>query len=63
MGANLERWNEDMALVNRSSAQGANYQMMLVLGNIAHSLAVIADHLTEEGERVTPSGPSRTETP
>jgi hypothetical protein len=56
MGANLERWNEDMALVNRSSAQGANYQMMLVLGNIAHSLAVIADHLTEERDHPTEEG-------
>jgi hypothetical protein len=49
MGANLERWNEDMARVNKTTSQGANYQMMLLLGNIAHSLAVIADHLTEEG--------------
>jgi hypothetical protein len=50
MGANLERWNEDMAQVKRSAARGADFQMMLLLGNIAHSLAVIADHLTEDDD-------------
>jgi hypothetical protein len=47
VGANLDRFNQDIGQVNRMKAEGPERQKLFVLANIAHSLAVIADHLTE----------------
>ena len=47
VGANQDAWADVMAQVNRMGAEGAERRQVIVLGSIARSLAVIADHLTE----------------
>jgi hypothetical protein len=47
VGAYRDAWADDMAKVNQMGPEGAERQQVIVLGGIARSLAVIADHLTE----------------
>ena len=57
MGANQDAWADVMAQVNQMGPEGAERQQVIVLGSIARSLAVIADHLTE-GKQSWPPTPA-----
>jgi len=47
VGAYQDACADVMAQVNQMGPEGAERQQVIVLGSIARSLAVIADHLTE----------------
>lgn len=43
--SHYDRWLEAMTEANKVKNFGAPAQMVIIMGNIARSLAVIADHL------------------